>query len=233
MIGYIICLVLIIGAIIIEGVAQAKVSTTFNKYKDVPSSLDMTGAELATKLATDAGINLNVDMCSGSLTDHYDSSTKTISISQANYNSKSLAAHAIIAHEFGHALQDAKGYKPLKIRQVVIKTSNFVSRLLLPMIFIGIICELFLFTGGIFIIYAYIGIYTLAVLASLVTLPVEYNASSRAKKLLYEYGCTTNEEIVGTNDLLNAAALTYVASLLVSVTFLLRLLYLVFASRRD
>ena len=232
MIGYMVCLALIITAIIISGIAQTRVMTTYNKFKNVASSLDLTGAELAQKLAEVEGVNINIDMCNGTLSDHYDSSTKTLSISQENYYSKSLASQAIVAHEFGHALQDATGYAPLKIRQVVIKTSNLISKLLLPMIIIGLLCEFFLFTGGIIIIYAYIGIYTVAVIASLVTLPVEYNASSRAKKLLYSYGCTSNEEVIGANELLNAAALTYVASLLVSITFLLRLVYLLFASKR-
>ncbi len=232
--GYIICGFVIIIAIFLAIFAQTKVSSAFNEFKDAPSSLDMTGAELAERLASEHGVNITVGSCRGSLTDHYDPRGKVLNISESNYNSKSLAAHAIVAHEFGHALQDKTGYKAMRVRQVVVKVSNFVSTLLLPMIIIGLILELCFFMGaGSIIIYAYVGIYAVAVIASLVTLPVEYNASARAKKLLYDMGCTSEEEVKGTDKLLNAAAMTYVASLLVSLAYFMRLLFLLLSITRD
>ena len=169
-IGYMVCGVLIVIAIILSLTMQVKVDSTYSKYKEVPSSLDLTGAELAQKLAYENGVNINIGMCRGRLTDHYDPRSKTLNISEGNYNSKSLSAHAIVAHEFGHALQDEESYAPLKIRQFVIKTSNFVSSLLIPIILIGVLLELFLFAGvGNIIIYVYVGIYAIAVIASLVT----------------------------------------------------------------
>lgn len=232
--GYIICGVAILLAVLISLFAQTKVNNAFNKYKNTLSSLDLTGEELAERLALDNGVGVSIRMCNGTLTDHYDPRDKSINISASNFNSKSIASQAIVAHEFGHALQDAEDYFPYKVRQGVVKVSNFISRMLLPMILIGLLFELFLFAGvGNIIIYVYVGIYSIAVIANLVTLPVEYNASSRAKKLLYQMGCSSDEEVHATDQLLNAAAMTYVASLLVSVAYLARILFILFASRRD
>ncbi len=232
--GYIICSCLIVFTILIAILAETKVQGAFSKYSKVASSLDLTGEELALRLAGEQGVNISVGECSGSLTDHYDPSAKMLVISQGNYHSKSIASQAIVAHEFGHALQDAQGYAPLKIRMLTIKISNFISRLLLPVIFIGFLLEILLFTGvGNIIIYAYVGLYTFSVLVSLVTLPVEYDASRRAKKILLDMGASSQEEIVATDELLNSAALTYVASLLVSVAYLFRILMLLFMSRRN
>ena len=232
--GYIICGVAIFLAVLVALFAQTKVNNAFNKYKETLSSLDLTGEELAEHLALDNSIGVSIRMCNGMLTDHYDPRDKSINISASNFNSKSIASQAIVAHEFGHALQDAEDYFPYKVRQGVVKVSNFVSRMLLPMILIGLLLEFFVFAGvGNIILYVYVGIYSIAVIANLVTLPVEYNASSRAKKLLYEMGCSSDEEVVATDKLLNAAAMTYVASLLVSVAYLARILFILFASRRD
>lgn len=233
--GYIACGFIILFAVMLSIFAQSKVTGEFNRYSDTASSLDMTGAELAEQLANNYGVNINIGSCRGQLSDHYNSKTKTLNISEANYNSKSLAAHAIVAHEFGHALQDKENYVPLKVRQVVIHVSNFVSSLLLPMLILGFLLDfLFLSIAGPIIIYVYVGIYAVAVIASLVTLPVEFNASSRAKKILFDMGCTSQEEVEGTGNLLNAAAMTYVASLLVSLAYLVRILFVLLSiTRRD
>ncbi len=233
-IGYFVCGIAIVVAIIIALVAQGKVSSAFNQYKKVDSSLDMTAAQLAERLAQEHGVNIQIGSCQGTLSDHYNPRTKTLNISQGNFNSKSLAAHAIVAHEFGHALQDKEGYQALKIRQVVVTATNFVSSLLIPIIIAGLIMNLLFFmSAGSILIYVYVGIYALSVIASLVTLPVEYNASARAKKILYEMGCTSSEEVEGTDKLLNAAAMTYVASLIVSLAYFLRMLFLLLAITRD
>lgn len=231
-IGYIVSGVIILIAIIISLVMQVKVNSAFDKYKDVPSSLDMTGAELAQKLADKAGICVAVRSCAGKLTDHYNPKDRSLNISEANFNSRSIASHAVVAHEFGHALQDANSYAPLKVRQVVVKISNIVSSLLMPLLLIGILLQLFWIAGaGNIIIYVSVGIYAVSVIAGLVTLPVEFNASSRAKKILVEMGSTSDEEVKGTDRVLNAAAMTYVASLFVSLAYFLRFLFLLLAMR--
>ena len=163
----------------------------------------------------------------------YNPKDKSLNISEANYHGTSVSAHAIVAHEFGHAMQDAKNYAPLKIRQFVIKTSNFVSKLLMPLLILGILLQIFLFSSiaGSLVIYISVALYGVSVIASLVTLPVEYNASSRAKKILIGMGSVSEDEVKGTDAVLNAAALTYVASLLLSLAYFLRFLFLLLAIR--
>lgn len=232
--GYILSGVAIIISVIIALVAQAKVNNAFNKYKDVPSSLNMTGRELAEKLSQDNNLGLIVRECQGSLTDHYDPRDKSINISQSNFNNNSIASQAIVAHEFGHAMQDAEGYAPYKVRQVVVKVSNLVSRMLMPLLIIGIVLQVFLMgIAGSLVIYISVAIYAVAVIANLVTLPVEINASSRAKDMLVRIGAGSDEEVQATDKVLNAAALTYVASLMVSLAYFLRFLFLLLMWRRD
>ena len=233
-IGYAISGLVIIVAIIVSLCAQNKVNSTFSKYREVPSSLNITGAELAERLSSVSDVPVSVRMCPGHLTDHYNSRDKSLNISQSNFDSRSVSAHAVVAHEFGHALQDAEGYVPLKVRQVVVTVSNFISGLLMPMLLVGILLQVFLFSPiGSIVIYASVGIYALSVIAGLVTLPVEFNASSRAKKLMYDIGCTSEDEVQGTDQVLNAAAMTYVASLFVSLAYFLRFLMLLLALRDD
>ena len=234
-IGYIISGVAILVSVIIALVAQVKVNNAFDKYKDVPSSIDLTGAGLAEKLSEENGVGLIVRECQGKLTDHYDPRDKSINISQSNFNSKSIASQAIVAHEFGHALQDAEGYAPFKVRQFVVKASNLVSRMLMPLLIIGILLQVFLMgIAGSVIIYVSVAIYAVSVIANLVTLPVEINASQRAKDLLVRIGAGSDEEVRATDKVLNAAALTYVASLMVSLAYFLRFLFLLLMwTRRD
>ena len=234
-IGYIIAGFVLLLSIIVAFVAQVKVNNAYDKYKEMPSSLDMTGAELAEKLSSDRDLNLMVRMCNGKLSDHYDPRDRSINISQENYNSKSIAAHAIIAHEFGHALQREENYAPYKTRQVVVKVSNIASRFLMPLLIVGFLLQFLLLSiAGSIVIYISVLLYAVAVIANLVTLPVEINASSRAKDLLVELGCSSDEEVKATDKVLNAAALTYVASLLVSMAYFLRFLFLMLMlTKRD
>ena len=231
--GYYICGALILVCIIISVVAQARVYSANHKYSKTASSLDMTGAELARELARRANISVNIRSTGGSLSDHYDPRDKSINISQANHSSKSISAQAIVAHEFGHALQDSENYFPFKIRQVTVKISNFVSRMFIPVILLGFLFEILWFTGvGNIIIYAYVGIYVVSFIVSLVTLPVEFNASRRAKKLLVQEGLT-EQEMDGVHDVLNAAAMTYVASFMLNLVYLLRFFFLLKIFSRD
>lgn len=229
-IGYAVSGFVIIFSIIIALIAQNKVNDAFETYKDINSSIDLTGNELAQKLNGDNNLNLTIKSCNGKLTDHYNPKDKSINISQSNFDNKSIAAQAIVAHEIGHALQDRDNYSLFKLRQFVIKTSNFASGLLIPLLIIGIILEILLMNSvGNIIIYLAVSIYSLSLIASLVTLPVEINASKRAKKLMFELGATSDDEIYATDKLLNAAAMTYLAGLLVSLAYFLRYLFLLLA----
>ena len=142
---------------------------------------------------------------------------------------------SIVAHEFGHALQDKERYGFYNLRQFVVKISNFASGILLPLLIIGIILEFVLMSGiGNIVIYISIGIYGLALIANLATLPVEYNASKRGKELLFSLGATSEDEVYATEKMLNAAAMTYVAGTLVSLAYFLRYLFLLLAfTRKD
>lgn len=233
-IGYCVSGFVILFAIIIALVAQQKVSSAYDAYRDVPSSISLTGAQLAERLARESNLNISVKMCRGKLTDHYNPKDRSINISEGNFSSNSIAAQSIVAHEFGHALQHAQGYGLYKLRQAVVKVSNFVSGMLLPLLIVGILLEIFLMSNaGNIVIYLSIAIYGVSVIANLATLPVEVNASSRAKELLFKMGCTSEEEVYATDKMLNAAALTYVASLLVSLAYFLRFLFFLLSVTRN
>ncbi len=232
--GYLVCGIVILFAFIVSMIVQNKVQSTYSKFINQPSSIDLTGAQLVEKMSREYNVDVSVSMCNGKLSDHYNPKNKSINISKENYYSKSISAHAIVAHEFGHALQHAKQYQAYNVRQAVVKVSNFVSGLLMPMIIIGLILELVFFaSAGRVIVYVMCGIYALAVLAGLVTLPVEFNASKRAKKILYDMGAASEGEQNATAELLNSAAMTYVASLFVTLAYFMRILFLLLASRRD
>ena len=231
--GYYLCGGLVLISVLIALVAQVRVHGAFNKYSKEYSPLDMTGAELARKMADENGLSVSISRTSGALSDHFDPTTNSVNLSSEVYDSKSVAAHAIVAHEMGHAMQHNENYIPYKIRQTTVKISNVVSRLLVPMIIIGLLVEFFLFAGlGNIILYVFVGIYAVSFAVSLVTLPVEYNASKRAKVYLASVG-VEGEDAYGVSDVLNAAALTYVAAALVNLAYLLRILWILRIFSRD
>lgn len=209
--------------------AQFRVKGTYQQYAQVGSSLGMTGAEVATKILQEMGINnVSVEPIPGELTDHYDPSAKAVRLSEVVYGSTSLAAAAVAAHECGHVLQDIRGYKPMNIRAALVPAANLGSNIgpLLIMLGFGLtamgsISEIFINIG----IVLFLGV----VLFHIVTLPVEFDASNRALKLIDELGILQGEENRGAKKVLDAAALTYVATALYSVLQLVQLLM----SRRD
>lgn len=203
--------------------AQARVNSTFNRFSRVVSRTGMTGADAAKRLLASQGIyDVTVQSVAGNLTDHYDPRTKTVNLSQSVYNATSVAAIGVAAHECGHAMQDNEGYAALRFRGALVPVANFGSQLSWPLILIGVLF------GGLGSPLVQIGIllFTLAVLFQLVTLPVEFNASSRAVKLLDSQGILAGDEVDGTRKVLKAAALTYVAAAAGSILQLLRLLIL-------
>jgi uncharacterized protein len=222
-------LLFLLPAMLLMMWAQFRVKGTYQQYAQVGSSMGMTGAEVATKILQEMGINnVSVEPIPGELTDHYDPSAKAVRLSEVVYGSTSLAAAAVAAHECGHVLQDIKGYKPMNMRAALVPVANLGSNIgpLLIMLGFGLSAM-----GGISNIFIDIGVVLFAgvVLFHLVTLPVEFDASNRALKLIDELGILQGEENRGAKKVLDAAALTYVATALYSALQLVQLLM----SRRD
>lgn len=208
--------------------ASARVNGTFQKYSRVRSMTGMTGAEAAMRLLHSQGIyDVTVQPVRGQLTDHYDPRTKTVNLSEAVYSQTSVAAIGVAAHECGHAIQDNTGYVPLRLRAAFVPVANIGSRLSWPLIFLGLIIGLTPF------IELGIWMFVLAVLFQLITLPVEFNASGRAVRLLGQIGILQDQEVDQTRKVLGAAALTYVAAAAASILQLLRLVILFGGRRRD
>lgn len=220
-------IVLVLIGALISMWASGRVQSTFQKYSRVRSMSGMTGAEAAKRLLHSQGIyDVTVQAVRGNLTDHYDPRTKTVNLSEAVYSQTSVAAIGVAAHECGHAMQDNVGYAPLKLRGAFVPVANFGSKLSWPLILIGLLL------GASSFLQIGIWMFTLAVLFQLITLPVEFNASGRAVRLLGDVGILQGEEVDQTRKVLGAAALTYVAAAAASILQLLRLVIL-FGGRRN
>lgn len=214
-------ILVVIGAVICM-LASARVNTTFNKYSRYRSMSGMTGAQAAERILRSAGIyDVTIRHVSGRLTDHYDPRNKTLNLSDSVYDSSSVAAVGVAAHECGHAIQHQKDYAPLTIRAALVPVANFGSTLAWPLIIIGLF-----FGAGSFLVNLGIIFFSAAVLFQLVTLPVEFNASARAVRILDDTGILGQQELGYTKKVLGAAALTYVASAAAAILQLLRLILL-------
>ena len=222
---------LVLIGVVLSLLASAKVKGTFNKYSNYRNSRGMTGAEAARQVLQSAGIrDVQIEHVSGNLTDHYDPRSKVLRLSDSVYGSTSVAAVGVAAHECGHAIQHAHGYGPLKFRSILVPVANFGSKIAWPLILIGL---LFSSKTSIVLIEAGIIAFSLAVLFQLVTLPVEFNASGRAIRILADSGIMYGEEIKAARKVLNAAALTYVAAAASGLLQLLRLVLLTRGRRRN
>lgn len=220
----------LIGALLSVG-ASALVNTTFRRYSSVYSKSGMTGAKAAERLLHSQGIyDVKIRRVSGNLTDHYDPRNKTLNLSDSVYNVSTVAAVGVAAHECGHAMQHAKGYIPLTIRSAMVPVVNFGSYLSWPLIVIGLFLN---GSASSMLLNAGLLLFGLVVLFQLVTLPVEFNASRCAVKLLEEEHILVGQEVGQTGKVLKAAALTYVASAAASILQLLRLLILTGGKRKD
>ena len=219
--------VLIILAFLISALVSAKMNATFSKYSKVRSYCGMTGAQAAKRILSSAGIyDVRIEHVSGKLTDHYDPSNKVLRLSDAVYGNTSIAAIGVAAHECGHAVQHARNYVPLSVRSAIVPVANFGSQLSWPLFLAGLIFSFRpLLMIGILLFCA-------ALLFHIVTLPVEFNASARALRMLDETGIMGRQEIRGTKKVLRAAAMTYVAAVIGSLLQLLRLLILSGAFRK-
>lgn len=220
----------LVGAVICL-IASARVNTTFRKYSKYRSMSGMTGAEAAERILLAAGIrDVQVQHVAGNLTDHYDPRNKTLSLSDSVYGSDSVAAVGVAAHECGHAIQHHNSYVPLSLRSAIVPVANIGSTLAWPLIIIGLFISRQ--TGQMFITAGII-CFSLAVLFQLITLPVEFNASSRAVRILGDTGILGSDELVYTKRVLGAAALTYVAGAAAAILQLLRLVLLFGGRGRD
>lgn len=219
---------IIIGAVLTLG-ASALVNATFSKYSAVRSLSGMTGAQAAQRILNQAGIyDVTVEHINGKLTDHYDPSAKVLRLSDSVYGQSSVAAIGVAAHECGHAIQHQHGYVPLRLRTAIVPLANFGSKISWPLIVLGIFLSM-----SQTLIYAGIILFSFAVVFQIVTLPVEFNASRRAVKILDESGILYGEEVQITKKVLGTAALTYVAGAAASVLQLLRLIRIFGGNNRD
>jgi Zn-dependent membrane protease YugP len=219
---------IILPGILLALFAQYRIKSTFSRYSEVMARSGFTGARVARDMLDAAGLgDVPVNRVQGTLTDHYDPIHRTLNLSESVYGSSSIAALGVAAHECGHALQHLEGYEPLKLRSAVVPTVNIGSSLSWPIFLAGMI------SGWRPLLLAGVMLFSLTVLFSLITLPVEFNASRRAMAALEGRGYLSWEELDGAKKVLNAAALTYVAAALSAILNLLRLLVLARRSDRD
>ncbi|MBQ9778503.1 MAG: zinc metallopeptidase [Clostridia bacterium] len=226
-------LIVMIPGLILTLWAQFKVKSTYSKYQQQPSPWGMTGAAVARKILDSNGLHhVPVEIIGGHLSDHYDPRHKVLCLSEAVYHGNNVAAVGVAAHEAGHALQDAKGYVPLRFRIALVPVCNIGSGLAMPLFFIGLLFGFGSYLGD-WLALAGIAAFSLSVLFQLVTLPVEFNASRRAMRCLAGSGTMNEEQLRGSRRVLSAAAMTYVAALAVGILSLLRLLLIFGSHRRD
>ena len=222
---------LVLIGVVLSLLASGRVKSTFAKYSQMRNSRGLTGAQAAEQVLHTAGIyDVRIEHVGGNLTDHYDPRTKVLRLSDSVYGQTSVAAVGVAAHECGHAIQHARGYAPLKLRSTLVPIANFGSKLAWPLMIFGLLISgessTILINAG---IIAFLG----AVVFQLVTLPVEFNASNRAIRMIADSGMMYGEEIKGAKKVLSAAALTYVASAATAILQLLRILILTGGRRRN
>ena len=216
---------LVLPTIIFAMWAQFRVTSSFKKYSKQRSARGLTGADAAQAVLNDAGVSgVRIERVQGNLTDHFDPRANVIRLSEGVFDSPSIAAVGVAAHEAGHAIQYANAYFPMKIRSAIIPVTNIGSKLSIPLVLIGLMLDM---TG---LINVGILLFGAVVLFQLITLPVEFNASRRAISILDKSGVLTREEIPASRKVLTAAALTYVGALAVSLAQLLR--FMTIAGRR-
>lgn len=208
--------------------ASATVKSTYNKYSRVYSYSGLTGAQAAAQILRQAGIyDVRIEHVSGNLTDHYDPKARVLRLSDSVYGSNSVAAIGVAAHECGHAIQDQEDYVPLRFRSAFVPVANLGTQVAFPILLLGV------FLGSShFLIQVGLLCFFFGVLFQLITLPVEFNASGRAVRILRETGIMSDDELSKTKKVLSAAAMTYVAAAAASILSMLRLIILFGGNRR-
>lgn len=226
---YIWFMIAIAICMIFSAVASGKVNSAFNKNNKIRCRSGMTGYDTVMRLLRAGGItDISIGRVQGKLSDHYHPSKKIVNLSEATYGSDSVAAVAVAAHEMGHVMQNKTGYLMYRIRTALVPIVNFGSRLAMPLVLIGLLLDWYSMTAdantGFYIAMIGVVLYGGSLLFALVTLPVEINASKRAKEMLISEGILSNDELSLAGEVLSAAALTYIASLLTSLVYFLRFL---------
>ncbi len=226
---------LAIAVMVLSLIAQSRVQSVFNKYAQIRTVRGITGVQLANELLRKNGISMPVTQVSGSLTDHFDPKNQVVGLSQSVYNFDSVSALAVAAHEIGHVLQYNEDYRPMKMRTAILPVANIGCRIGPFLVIGGLLLSLLVENvgnTGYYIAIAGVALYVAMLLFQLVTLPVEFNASSRGLSMLTEGGYLTDEELPGAKKMLRAAALTYVLAALGSFVTVLRLLSLAAGAKR-
>lgn len=213
-----------------------KVNYTFKKFSKVSSKQGIPANIVARKILDSEGLtDVKIGRCGGNLTDHYDPRSNVVMLSDTVYDSSSISALGVAAHEVGHAIQHARNYAPVKVRGALVPVLNIGSKLLIPLLIVNIILTIIMSNSmiPIYIYYAIFAIYALNMLFTLVTLPCEFNASSRAKDILLDMGFIDDDEMKGVSKVLRSAAMTYVASFVLTLVQLARILLVILNRRRD
>lgn len=238
---YLIFLGLLLLCALFSGWASARVHSTYKAYKDMGTRSRMTGYDTAVRLLRNNGVrDISIGRVKGTLADHYHPKKKIVNLSTSTYGSDSIAAVAVAAHEIGHVMQKKKGYLPYRLRTALVPVVNIGTYLALPLVLVGLILDLFVTKTqnsnvGFWLAMAGVVLYGGSTIFMLVTLPVELNASKRAKQMLIAEGILTEEELPYAEKMLSAAAMTYVASLLTSLVYFLRFalwVFMLFGGRR-
>ena len=223
--------IILLPGLILSILAEVKVTNSFRKYSIIATQLGQTASQVARTFLDNAGLqDIQIIRVHGELSDHYNHRKRTLALSDSVYDSTSISAIGVACHEVGHALQFKQNYLPVKIRNVLIPICNFGSRIMWFLLFMGL--AFFYVLNAPIYLYLGIAVFGLFVLMHLVTLPCEFNASKRATQMLEQSGYLTTDEIVGAKKVLSAAALTYVAALVVSILELLRLVLFVISKTR-
>ena len=217
----------ILPALLLTMIASVAVRTTYARYSQVQSKSGITATEATRRILDANGLShIRIESISGDLTDHYDPAAGVIRLSDTVRDSSSIAAIGVAAHECGHAIQYAKEYAPIRLRAAIVPATGVASRLAVPLVLIGTVLS-FYAEKLLALAYAGIILFGICVLFQLITLPVEFNASRRARQIMVSEGILSAEEVGGAAKVLNAAAMTYVAALATSILQMIRLLGLV------
>lgn len=222
------------GTAAMAGVVHIWLRNTYGKYSQIPVHSGLTGAQIARRIMASEGIHdVDIEMVPGEMSDHYDPMHKVVRLSPAVYNGSTVAALGIAAHEVGHVIQHARGYAPLALRTYLVPVCSIGSNLAPILVLIGVVLAQMAVPFGMPLAYLGLWLFAAAVAFTLVTLPVEFNASTRAMMALADGRVMTDEELYGARKVLNAAAMTYVAAAVTAIAWMLYYVLLVLGSRRD
>jgi Zn-dependent membrane protease YugP len=219
-------LLVVLPGMVLSGAASMYLKSTFKKYESIGTRQNLTGAEAAQVMLERAGVtHCRIEPVSGRLSDHYDPRDRTLRLSEPVYNARSIAAIGVACHEAGHALQHAQGYKWLQMRSALVPVTSIASKMSMPVLMVGMMMLSLAPLLGQWVVLAGVALFSVAVVFSVITLPVEWDASARAKTAIVNAGIVNQNETAGAHRVLNAAFLTYLASAIASIMTLIYYLH--------